>query len=112
MLLAMTKAQPMGLRLPVCGRGEPRLTIMKGVVRMETVLMRTIKVMAISRSVMAAWKKKVSNGLALHVYFTDSVFFCMCPLYKTMDTFKSSRLLTTLLLLLISIFNKVLREIA
>ena len=53
-LLAMTTAQPNGLRF--CGvarRALPRFIIINGVVKMDNTLTSTIKVMAISRSVMA-----------------------------------------------------------
>ena len=53
-LLAMTTAQPSGLRF--CGvarRALPRFIIINGVVKMDNTLTSTIKVMAISRSVMA-----------------------------------------------------------
>lgn len=52
-LLAMTKAQPKGVLFSVIVGLAPRFIIIKGVVRMETTLIRTIKVIAISRSVMA-----------------------------------------------------------
>ena len=52
-LLAMTKAQPNGVLFAVLVGLAPRLIIIKGVVRMDTTLIKTIKVMAISRSVMA-----------------------------------------------------------
>ena len=51
-LLAMTKAQPKGVLFSVLFGLAPRFIIIKGVVRMETTLIKTIKVMAISRSVM------------------------------------------------------------
>ena len=51
-LLAMTKAQPNGVLFAVLVGLAPRLIIIKGVVRMDTTLIKTIKVMAISRSVM------------------------------------------------------------
>ena len=53
-LLAMTTAQPNGLRF--CGvtrRALPRFIIINGVVKMDNTLTSTIKVMAISRSDMA-----------------------------------------------------------
>ena len=52
-LLAMTKAQPNGVLFAVLVGLAPRLIIIKGVVRMDTTLIKTIKVIAISRSVMA-----------------------------------------------------------
>ena len=52
-LLAMTKDQPNGVLFAVLVGLAPRLIIIKGVVRMDTTLIKTIKVMAISRSVMA-----------------------------------------------------------
>ena len=52
-LLAMTKAQLNGVLFAVLVGLAPRLIIIKGVVRMDTTLIKTIKVMAISRSVMA-----------------------------------------------------------
>ena len=53
-LLAMTKAKPKRLRLGAFSlRAAPRFIIMNGVVKMDTTLMSTIKVMANSRSVMA-----------------------------------------------------------
>ena len=51
-LLAMTKAQPKGVLFSVLVGLAPRFIIIKGVVRMETTLIKTIMVMAISRSVM------------------------------------------------------------
>ena len=51
-LLAMTKAQPHGVLFAVLVGLAPRLIIIKGVVSMDTTLIKTIKVMAISRSVM------------------------------------------------------------
>ena len=51
-LLAMTKAQPKGVLFTVLVGLAPRLIIIKGVVSMDTTLIKTIKVMAISRSVM------------------------------------------------------------
>ena len=50
-LLAMTKAQPNGVLFIVLVGLAPRLIIIKGVVSMDTTLIKTIKVMAISRSV-------------------------------------------------------------
>ena len=51
-LLAMTKAQPKGVLFTVLVGLAPRFIIIKGAVRMETTLIKTIMVMAISRSVM------------------------------------------------------------
>ena len=53
-VLAMTKAQPKGLRLTGAERAWPRFININGVVKIDTALMRTIRVMAISRSVMVA----------------------------------------------------------
>ena len=50
-LLAMTKAQPNGVLFAVLVGLAPRLIIIKGVVSMDTTQIKTIKVMAISRSV-------------------------------------------------------------
>ena len=60
-LLAMTKAQPKGVLFSVLFGLAPRFILRQGVVRMETTLIRTIKVIAISRSVMAL-------GVKLSVY--------------------------------------------
>ena len=51
-LLAITKAQANGVLFAVLVGLAPRLIIIKGVVSMDTTLIKTIKVMAISRSVM------------------------------------------------------------
>ena len=51
-LLAMTKAQLNGVLFAVLVGLAPRLIIIKGVVSMDTTQIKTIKVMAISRSVM------------------------------------------------------------
>ena len=51
-LLAMTKAQPKGVLFTVLVGLAPRFIIIKGVVSMDTTLIKTIMVMAISRSVM------------------------------------------------------------
>ena len=51
-LLAMTKAQANGVLFAVFVDLAPRLIIIKGVVSMDTTLIKTIRVMAISRSVM------------------------------------------------------------
>ena len=50
-LLAMTKAQANGVLFAVFVGLAPRLIIIKGVVSMDTTQIKTIKVMAISRSV-------------------------------------------------------------